>query len=601
MTDVWINGKFVGYVDDPKRFVETVKENRRNGVLPSNLNIYYDEESDEIKIETSKGRAVRPLIVVKNGKPLLTEMHLKKLQSGELKWDDLVKQGIIEYLDAAEEENAYIALTEEELTPEHTHLEISPVAMLGTTAALVPFGNYNQSARYSIGAKGQKQGMGLYIANFHLRNDPDVHLLHEPQTPLVKTFVHDLIDYEKHPSGQNLVVAVMTYEGYNMEDAIVMNLSAVQRGLMRSTYYHPFVAEELKYSGGLMDRFCIPDKDVVGYISEHAYRYLEDDGIVSPGIEVEEGDVLVGRVSPPRFLSSAEEYNLLTQNKRETSIALQHGQKGIVDTVILTESENGNRMVSIKVRENRIPEIGDKFSSRHGQKGVIGLLVPEYEMPFSANGIVPDILFTPFGIPSRMTIAHLLELLAGKVAALRAEPVDGTIFENESEETLRKQLLELGFRDDGFETFYDGITGKMFRARIYVGNIYYMRLRHVVANKIHARARGKVQLLTRQPTEGRKKKGGLRLSEMEMDALVAHGASMLLHERYNSDEVDIPVCENCGAIAIEDHINHRYKCPVCGETIRISRVQVNYAFKLFLDELTSLGIRPKLKLKKKYE
>ncbi|MEM2115549.1 MAG: DNA-directed RNA polymerase subunit B [Candidatus Woesearchaeota archaeon] len=600
MTDVWLNGKFIGTVKDPRDFVERVRENRRKNVLPPTLNIYYDEESDEIKIETSKGRLLRPLIVVKNGKPLLTEVHLKKLMQNEMTWDDLVAQGIIEYLDASEEENAYIAISEEELTPEHTHLEISPLVMLGITSLCVPFGNYNQTARYTIGIKSLKQGMGLYMANYHLRNEPDVFILHNPEVPLVKTFGDEVINIQKHPVGQNLVVAVMTYEGYNMEDAVILNLGAVQRGLMRGTFFMPFVGEEIKYAGGQSDKFTIPSKDVVGYISEHAYRFLEEDGIVSPGIEVQEGDVIIGKVSPPRFLNEQAQYSFIGVTKRDSSISLSKGEQGIVDTVFVTESEEGNKKVVIKVRENKIPEIGDKFSSRHGQKGVIGMLIPEYEMPFSARGIVPDLLFTPFGIPSRMTVAHLLEMLGGKVGALKGEQIDGTIFENQSEQELRDQLLKLGFRDDGLETFYDGITGRMIMARIYVGNIFYARLRQVVSNKIQARARGKVQLLTRQPTEGRRKGGGIRLGEMELDALLGYGAAMIVNERYSADSTEVYVCESCGSLAFYDEINKRVSCKYCGDSLNISKISISYAFKLFLEELMALGIRPKINIKTKY-
>ncbi|MEM1988509.1 MAG: DNA-directed RNA polymerase subunit B [Candidatus Woesearchaeota archaeon] len=600
MANVWLNGKFIGTVDDPIQFVEDVKENRRKGILPAMLNISYLPEKDEIIIETSKGRLVRPLIVVKNGKPLLTDLHIKKLQNGELKWDDLVNMGVIEYLDAGEEENAYIAMSEDELTTEHTHLEISPLVMLGITALCVPFGNYNQTARYSIGLKSLKQGMGIYMANFHLRNEPDVFILHNPEVPLVRTFGDEIIEIDKHPVGQNIVVAVLTYEGYNMEDAVIMNLSSIQRGLMRGTYFLPFVAEEIKYPGGQSDKFCIPDKSAVGYITEHAYRFLEEDGIVSPGVHVNEGDVIVGKVSPPRFLNVEEEYSFLNMSKRDTSISLEKGERGIVDTVYLTESEEGNRKVIVKVRENKIPEIGDKFSSRHGQKGVIGMLIPEYEMPFTSRGIVPDLLFTPFGIPSRMTVSHLLEMLSGKVGALKGEFIDGTIFENQTEEELRKQLLELGFRDDGLETFYDGITGRMLKARIYVGNIFYARLRQIVSNKIQARARGRMQLLTRQPTEGRRKGGGIKLGEMELDAMLAYGASMLVNERFSSDASEIYVCETCGSMAFFDEINKKYTCKVCGESLNISKIQVSYAFKLFLEELIALGIKPKINLRTKY-
>ncbi|MCX8169952.1 MAG: hypothetical protein N3D72_02565, partial [Candidatus Methanomethyliaceae archaeon] len=287
-------------------------------------------------------------------------------------------------------------------------------------------------------------------------------------------------------------------------------------------------------------------------------------------------------------------------SRRESSTTIKHGEKGVIDFVLLTENEEGNKLVQARLRDLRIPEIGDKFTSRHGQKGVVGLIVPAEDMPFSANGIVPDIIFNPHGIPSRMTISHLIELLGGKVGALAGRYIDGTSFEAENHEDLRKELAKLGFREDGTETFYNGKTGEMLKAQIYVGDMYYLKLKHMVANKIHARARGPIQLLTRQPTEGRAKEGGLRLGEMEKDTFVAHGASLLLKERFDSDKTIVPVCEECGLVAIHDEFKNRSYCPVCGENSVVSNIEMSYAFKLLMDELKSMGIYPKLQLREKY-
>lgn len=600
MAEVFINGRFIGEVENPKEFVKRVREERRNSRLPINLNVYLNPKTNQVFLECGKGRARRPLIVVKDGKPLLTEEHIKKLEKKEITWSDLVKEGIIEYLDTAEEENALVAFFEKDLTPEHTHLEITPLVMLGLCTSLVPYANFNQSTRLNAGSKNQKQAIGFYVSNFALRMDMDVNLLHNPQVPIVQTIIHDICGYEKHPAGQNVVVAIMSYKGYNMEDAIVVNKASIERGFGRSTYYRPCIAEELRYPGGFTDEMCIPSKDVKGYKSEHDYRYLEEDGIIYPEAKVSEGDVIIGKTSPPRFLSSLEEYSLAATSRRESSVALKHGEKGIVDFVLITENEEGNKLVQVRIRDERIPEIGDKFTSRHGQKGVIGLIVPESDMPFTASGIIPDIIFSPHGVPSRMTISHLIELLAGKVGALSARYIDGTTFDSEPEEKLRQELLKLGFRENGVETMYNGETGEVFKAKIYVGSMYYLKLKHMVANKIHARARGPIQLLTRQPTEGRAKEGGLRLGEMEKDTFVAHGASLLLKERFDSDKTIVPVCEKCGLIAIKDEYKNRTYCPVCGDNVKISEIEMSYAFKLILDELKSMCIYPKLKLKSKY-
>jgi len=600
MTETYLNSKYMGTVDDANSFVARIREERRAGNITSNLNVYHNEKADEVFIETSKGRARRPLIVIREGQPVLTEKHLKQLEKNEISWSDLVKQGIIEYLDAAEEENTLVAFFEKDLTPEHTHLEITPLAMFGLTTSLVPYGNFNQSTRVNAGSKNQKQALGLYASNFAVRMDMDVNLLHYPQVPIVRSIMHSISDYSRHPAGQNIVVAVMSYKGYNMEDAIILNKASIERGFGRSTYYRPSISEELRYSGGLIDQISIPDKDVKGYKSERDYRFLGQDGIIYPEAQVAEGDVVIGKTSPPRFLSSLEEYNLASGTRRESSVAMKHGEKGIVDFVLLTENEEGNRIVQVRLRDGRIPEIGDKFTSRHGQKGVVGLIVPEADLPFSVSGIVPDLIFSPHGIPSRMTISHLIEILGGKVGSLSGRYVNGTTFDAEPEEKLREELRSLGFRENGMETFYNGITGEIMEAKIFVGNMYYLKLKHLVANKIHSRARGPIQLLTRQPTEGRAKEGGLRLGEMEKDTFVAHGASLLLKERFDSDKTIVPVCENCGLIAIKDEYKGKSYCPVCGDNVEITDVEISYAFKLILDEFKSLGIYQKLQLESKY-
>ncbi len=600
MSEVYLNDKFVGFVDDGKGFAEHIRDELRKGRM-HNVNVHYSQTENVVKVDCTKGRARRPLIVVKEGKPLLTEKHIKQLEKGELTWFDLVEQGIIDYLDAGEEENALVAWDESQLTTEHTHLEIVPFAMLGITTGLVPYANFNQSTRLNAGSKNQKHALGIYTSNFLMRMDMDVNLLHTPQVPIVRTFVNDLIGYDAHPAGQNVVVAIMSYEGYNMEDAVILNKASVERGFARSTYYRPAIAEELRYSGGLVDEVSVPNKDVKGYRTEHDYRLLEGDGIIYPEAVVKEGDVVIGKTSPPRFLSALDEYNLSAATRRESSISMKHGEGGVVDFILITENEEGNKLVQVRVRDQRIPEIGDKFTSRHGQKGIVGLIVPQSDIPFSANGIVPDLIFSPHSIPSRMTISHLIEIVGGKVGALAGRFVDGTIFAAEPEEKLREELLALGFRDDGTETFYNGHTGEKMQARIFVGDMYYLKLKHMVANKIHSRARGPIQLLTRQPTEGRAKEGGLRLGEMEKDTFVAHGAALLLKERFDSDKTIVPVCENCGLIAIRDEFKNKLYCSMCGEDVEVNYIDMSYAFKLLLDELKSLGIYPKLELRKKFE
>jgi len=430
--------------------------------------------------------------------------------------------------------------------------------------------------------------------------DMDVNVLNTPQKPIVQSIMHNISNYETHPAGQNIVVAVMSYKGYNMDDAVIINKGSIERGFGRNTYFRISSAEELRYSGGLVDEVSIPDKDVKGYKTEKDYRLLEEDGIVFPEAKVREEDVIIGKTSPPRFLSGLDEYNLASSTRRESSVAMSHGEKGVIDFVLLTENVEGNKLVQVRVRTEKIPELGDKFTSRHGQKGVVGLIVPQTDLPFSASGIVPDLIFSPHGIPSRMTISHMLELVAGKVGALSGRYVDATCFNAESEQDIRSELLKLGFRENGVETLYNGATGEQFESKIFIGNMYYLKLKHMVSNKMHARGRGPIQLLTRQPTEGRAKEGGLRLGEMEKDTFVAHGASLLLKERFDSDKTIVPVCEQCGIIAVYDEYKKQGYCPICGDTTEINNIEISYAFKLLLDELKSLCIYPKLTLENKY-
>ena len=600
MTDVFLNEKFIGTVENVEDYIKKLREERRNGKITKNLNMNYDKKTDELILNISSGRVRRPLIIVENGISRLTPEHIKRLERNEIEWQDLINEGVIEYIDASEEESILIAFKDEDITPEHTHLEIDPNIILGITTSLVPFSNYGQSSRLNRGSKGQKQALGIYVANFLTRMDTDVSILNSPQKPLVRTFTYDVLGLDKHPAGQNIVIALMSYQGQNMQDAIIINKGSVDRGFARSTYYRPYSVTALRYSGGLTDEIGLPDKEVKGYRTEKEYKYLEDDGIAYPEAKLNEDDVIIGKTSPPRFLGDLEEFSIIANVRRESSITVRHNEKGIVDMVLLTENEEGNRLIKVRLRDQRIPEIGDKFASRHGQKGVVGAIVPQTDMPFSASGIVPDIIFSPHSIPSRMTISHLIEALAGKVGALRGKHVDATAFDSESEELLRKQLLELGFRENGKEKMYNGITGEEFEAQIFVGNMYYQKLKHMVANKIHVRASGRIQLLTRQPIEGRSKGGGLRLGEMEKDCFVAHGASLLLKERFDSDKTLIYICEECGMFAIYDSYKNRKFCPKCGANVNISPIELSYAFKLLLDELKSLGINPKLVLKNKY-
>lgn len=597
---VFVEGYLLGFTTNPEKLVNAVREMRRIGEISEEVNIAYYKDHSEVYVNCDEGRIRRPLIVVKEGKPRLRMRHIRNLQTGRWTWKDLIKEGIIELLDAEEEENAYIAIKQTELNENHTHLEICSYGILGATASIIPYAEHNQSPRNTYQAAMAKQAPGVYALNHKDRTDTRGHILHYPQKPLTKTKPIDVIGYNSRPSGQNFIVAVLSTNGYNIDDALIFNKSSIERGLGHSSFYRIYKAECKQYLGGSKDRLTIPEAGIRGYHGTEAYRLLEEDGLISTETEVKGGDILIGRISPPRFMEEYRGLEVRGPQMRDTSIGVRPTEEGVVDSVFVSKDIEGAHLVKVKVRSRRIPEIGDKFVSRHGQKGVIGMLMPQEDMPFSVNGIVPDILINPHAFPSRMTVGQFLESIAGKVAALRGEPVDGTPFSNENIETLTESLAKFGFHREGREEMYDGISGKKFMADIFDGITYYQKLHHMVVDKIHARARGQVQMLTRQPTEGRARGGGLRFGEMEKDCLVGHGAAMLLKDRLldESDAYTIYVCERCGKMAYFDIRQRKYVCPICAERSSIQLVTVSYAFKLLLQELQSMCLSPSLELLK---
>lgn len=604
-TKIFLNGAWVGVHRNPADLVEYLRSLRRSGDFPLDMGIVWDMKDQELRLYMDAGRVCRPLYIVEDQQLLIRKKHLYEYPE-TLTWTQIITQGLVEYIDCEEEETVLICMTVDELNKgddaqAYTHCEIHPAMILGICGSVIPFPDHNQSPRNTYQCAMGKQAMGIYTSNYQIRMDTMAHVMYYPQQPLVTTRSMEYMHFKDLPAGQNAIVAIACYSGYNQEDSVIMNQSAIDRGLFRSVFYRTYTDQEKKHLHGL-EEFERPVPQVTLGMRRHGtYDKLEADGLVAPGTRVSGDDIIIGKTIPlpPNVVSGpgAQSKGVARHNRRDTSTSVRSTEDGMIDKVMLTATDAALKFTKIRFRSVRIPQVGDKFSSRHGQKGTIGMTYQQEDMPFTLEGITPDIIINPHAIPSRMTIGQLIECLLGKVSAVIGSEGDATPFEPEMSVAKISQMLHAnGYQRYGNEVLYNGHTGRRLQAQLFIGPTYYQRLKHMVDDKIHSRATGPVESLTRQPVEGRSRDGGLRFGEMERDCMIAHGAAQFLRERlfHQSDKYRLHVCDMCGLIAIANLKKNAFECRGCKNTTQISQIYMPYAAKLLFQELMSMCIAPRI-------
>ena len=501
-------------------FVKTMRVLRRKGHIGHYVNIYMMD--GQCHIASDGGRVCRPLIICDAGVSRVKDTHLEDLKQERMTFDDFLRLGLIEYLDVNEENDSLVALKESDLvSTKFTHMEIEPFTILGVCAGLIPYPHHNQSPRNTYQCAMGKQAMGSMAYNQHKRMDTLLYLLVYPQKPLVKTKILDLIQFDKLGAGQNATVAVMSYSGYDIEDAIVMNKASLDRGFGRCIVLRKYGTTLKRYPNRAEDKIFKPhESPKLKKGPKKRLEKLDLDGIADVGSKIMNGDLYANKFAPTNIRDPVPEEQL--SNPDFFKAVPQYykgppGESGVIDKVLLTSNQECHFLVKALVRQTRRPEVGDKFSSRHGQKGVIGAIVPQQDLPFSEHGVCPDLIMNPHGFPSRMTVGKMFEILGSKAAVCDGRIRDGTSFAGDNAAALSQTLVQHGFSYSGKDFLTCGLTGEPLQAYIFMGPVYYQKLKHMVMDKMHARARGPRVVLTRQPTEGRSRDGGPRLGEMERD------------------------------------------------------------------------------------
>ena len=650
MNKIMVNGNWVGVHPKPEKILNDFKLERRIGLIPIFTSIQWDIANQTIFIYTDSGRMMRPIFYVEDGKGSYDiGMAKEKISSNNYSWNELTtgfakkkiernsvtdnniyklkdlydapnlealkgSQACIEYIDTAEEETALIAFLEDDLAKKpYTNVEIHPSLILGVMGNQVVFPENNQLPRDLFACGQMRQAVSLYHSNFQTRIDKMGVVLNYGQIPLVKSRYLDKISSEQHPYGENVICAIMCYGGYNVEDSILFNEGSINRGLFRTTYFNSYESyeESSKVGTSQVDSTFanIEQANVIGQKSGFDYSQLDEHGLIKENTPVTEKTIVIGKITTNLADPGASQ---------DASIAPKKGQLGFVDKSFMTEGEEGFRIAKVRVRDERIPNIGDKFCSRCGQKGTIGLVIPEANMPFTKDGIRPDIIINPHALPSRMTIGQLVETLMGKACSMYGGYGDCTAFMNKGQKatSFGKMLTEVGFNSSGNQYLMNGESGEQMFAEIFIGPTYYMRLKHMVKDKINYRSKGPRTLLTRQTVQGRANDGGLRVGEMERDGIVGHGAMHFLQESMlvRGDEYYMAICNKSGMTAIYNESYNLFLSPLSDGPIRFtgtlddglnidnvtkygrsfSIIRIPYAFKLLMQELATMNIQMRL-------
>ena len=615
---IFINGKWIGMFPPESALacIKRLRKAKRSGFIQRHIAIVWKPTVKELWLSTEAGRLVRPLYYApalldiakrpaEEKAKMLSEINACKTWDELLRWETPEGHHLLEYLDAGETEQAMIAMDPEELIqkPEeeaatYSHAEIHPCVILGSLASTIPFPDHNQSPRNAYQCAMGKQAMGVFAHNYKERFDALAHMLMYPNLPLVSPKMGKYYGAYSMPSGRNIVVAIMTYGGYNQEDSIMINKGSIDRGLFQSVFFRTYKDEEKKnQSSGEEERFGRPDPEMTRQLRNGNYGKLGEDGFVPENTFVNSDDILVGKVVPLR-VPTGMVLPAGTKRFRDVSRTPRNNESGFVDKIFKNRNGEGYSFVKIRMRELRTPEIGDKFSSRHGQKGTVGMLLEPEDMPQTASGIIPDIIINPHCIPSRMTIAQLMETLLGKIGCHAGCLGDGTPFnKNMTLDGLAKVLRDdMGLEPYGNEVMYNGLTGRQMETKIFMGPCFYQRLRHCAADKLHSRACGPLVMLTRQPAEGRAREGGLRFGEMERDCVAAHGIMEFTKERFMecSDGFKCYTCRKCGLIATANAEANIWLCKACDNTTEFAAIHIPYAYKLLVQELETMNIASRI-------